>query len=282
MNISSPDHQPILHEQRGPVGVITLNRPHQHNALSPQLLKDLSERLSIWAGNDAIRVVVITGAGDKAFSAGYDINSIASVNPDHPESSDTGSPLSNKPKDASSGRTPFERGLIAVKNFPYPTIAMINGHCFGGALHLAINCDLRFASDHVAIGMPPAKLGLVYEPEGLLQFMQVLGSSKARELFFSGKTYRGAEINALGLVSKLVPADQLSDTVFSLAGEIARNAPLALKGMKQVFNRIEEANFPEALKKEARRLVKESFNSQDIKEGQTAFLEKRPPVFIGK
>ena len=265
------ESQVLLHERRDHIGIITFNRPRQRNALSPQLLRELCDVLADWATSGDIRVVVFTGAGDKAFSAGYDINAIETVGPGHKETRPSG-----------ANGTPFEQALDAVKNFPYPTIAMINGHCFGGALHLALVCDIRVAADHVSIGMPPAKLGVVYGPEGILQFVQVLGTAKARELLFTGRPFKGDEITDMGLVRRLVPADQLTGTVMSMAEEISNNAPLALKGIKRIMNMVEEPAFSDDLKAEAKQLVTESFHSADLKEGQAAFLEKRKPLFVGK
>jgi len=265
------DEKVLLHERRGRIGLITFNRPKQRNALSPQLLRDLCDVLADWAISGDVRVVIFTGAGDKAFSAGYDISAIETVGPGHKET---------RPSGATG--TPFEQALDAVKNFPYPTIAMINGHCFGGALHLALVCDLRVAADHVSIGMPPAKLGVVYGPEGILQFVQVLGTAKARELLFTGRPFKGDEITDMGLVRRLVPSEQLDETVMTMAEEISNNAPLALKGIKRIMNMVEEPLFGDAVKAEAKALVTESFRSADLKEGQAAFLEKRKPVFTGK
>ena len=268
---SSQQSGVLLSEQRGHIGIITFNRPEQHNALSPELLGKLCEVLAAWAASGEVRVVVLTGAGDKAFSAGYDINAIATVGPEHKAAVD------NEPQ-----QTPFERGLAAVKNFPYPTIAMLNGHCFGGALHMALCCDIRIAADHIAIAMPPAKLGVVYGAEGLAQFIDVLGSAKAREMFFTGRTYKGEQIAEMGLAGQLVPADELESTVFTLAEDIALNAPLALRGIKRIMNVVEQPVLSAAQEKEAHELVAASFRSSDLKEGQAAFLEKRKPHFVGE
>lgn len=261
---------PLLSERRGAVGVITFNRPERRNALSPQLLDELCRVLAGWAERGEVRAVVITGAGFEAFSAGYDIRAIETVGP------------AGQARDADGPRgTPFERALAAVRDFPYPTIAMINGHCFGGALHLALCCDLRIAADHITMGMPPAKLGVVYGAEGLWQFLQVLGSARTRELFFTGRSYRGAELRRLGIVEHWVNADQLAPTVFALAEEIGHNAPLALRGIKHILNRLEDPALDPELKAEAGRLVAEAFASSDLQEGQRAFLEKRRPRFTG-
>ncbi len=261
----------LLSEQRGHIGIITFNRPAQHNALSPELLGKLCEVLAAWAASGEVRVVILTGAGDKAFSAGYDINAIATVGPDHKTSTAN-----------DSGETPFERGLAAVKNFPYPTIAMLNGHCFGGALHMALCCDMRIAADHIAMAMPPAKLGVVYGAEGLSQFIQVLGAARAREMFFTGRTYKGEQIAEMGLAGQLVPAEQLESTVLAVAEGIANNAPLALRGIKRIMNIVELPALSTEQEKEACELVAESFRSSDLREGQAAFLEKRKPLFKGR
>lgn len=261
----------LLSEQRGHIGIITFNRPAQHNALSAELLGQLCSVLATWAESDEVRVVILTGAGDKAFSSGYDINAIATVGPEHKTSDN------NEPQ-----QTALERGLAAVKNFPYPTIAMLNGHCFGGALHMALCCDIRIAADHIAMAMPPAKLGMVYGAEGLAQFIQTLGSAKAREMFFTGKTYEGQQIAEMGLVGQLVPAEELEHTVLMMAEEVASNAPLALRGIKRIMNIVELPVLNDKQGKEAHDLVSESFRSSDLKEGQAAFLEKRKPVFSGQ
>ena len=261
---------PLLSEIRGAVGLLTFNRPERRNALSPQLLDELCGVLADWASDGAVRAVVITGAGDQAFSAGYDIRAIETVGPAG----------QSRAADGPRG-TPFERALAAVRDFPYPTIAMINGHCFGGALHLALCCDLRIAADHISMGMPPAKLGVVYGAEGLWQFLQVLGSARTRELLFTGRAYRGAELRRLGIVEHWVEAAELASTAFALAEEISRNAPLALRGIKRILNRLEDPALDPELQAEAGRLVAEAFGSADLKEGQAAFLEKRPPRFSG-
>ncbi len=261
----------LLSEQRGHIGIITFNRPAQHNALSPELLDKLCAVLKAWATSGKIRVVVLTGAGDKAFSSGYDINAIATVGPEHKVAVDN-----------EAQQTPFERGLAAVKNFPYPTIAMLNGHCFGGALHMALCCDIRIAADHIAMAMPPAKLGMVYAAEGLAQFIQILGSAKAREMFFTGRTYQGQEVAEMGLVGQLTPAEVLEHTVLVMAEEIACNAPLALQGIKRIMNMVEQPSLSDTQEREALALVTESFSSSDLVEGQAAFLEKRKPRFVGK
>jgi enoyl-CoA hydratase/carnithine racemase len=260
----------LLTEKRGRMGVLTLNRPERRNALSPRLLITLHETLEAWSAEDEIRTVVIRGAGGKAFSAGYDILAI---------------PTDVTPETASRlrERNPLQLGLESVKQFPYPTIAMLNGHCFGGAVHLALCCDLRVGADDIAVGVPPARLGVVYPHEGITQIAQVLGMARAREVLFTGRSYRGAELRAIGLVDRLVPRSELETTSYGIAEEIAANAPLALKGMKRILNLIEgSVSLSGDARREAQVLFEAALQSQDAKEGQTAFIQKRKPNFVGR
>jgi len=264
------DDKVLTSEVRDCVGTITLCRPAQRNALTPQMLIDLHQTLAAWADSGEVRAVVIRGAGDKAFSAGYDIRSI----PTNP------TPEMERLMRQSN---PLELGLRAVKSFPYPVIAMVNGACFGGALNLAMCCDLRVGADDIAIGMPPAKLGLVYPAEGVAQFVAVLGIARAREVFLTGRTYRGAEVAAMGLIDRLVPRAELEPAVTAMATEIAGNAPLALRGLKRVLNLLEvAAPLGAEAAAEVQALVAASFASADALEGQMAFIEKRTPRFAGR
>jgi enoyl-CoA hydratase/carnithine racemase len=257
-------------ETRGHFGVLTFDRPERRNALSPQLLIALHETLEEWGRDGEIRTVVITGAGEKAFSAGYDIRAIPT---------DVSPETARRLRD----RNPLDLGLASVKNFPYPTIAMVNGHCFGAALNLALCCDLRIGADDIAVGMPPARLGVVYPYGGVAQFAQVLGMARAREVFFTARTYRGEEVRAMGLVDRLVPRAELEATTWSLAEEIAANAPLALRGLKRILNLVETAAAPsDEARREADALFAAALQSEDAKEAQKAFLEKRAPSFSGR
>ena len=260
----------LLKEISNHIGTLKFNRPQQGNALSVELLIELFMTLKQWAETDAVRVIVITGNSDKAFSSGFDIASIPTE-------------VSTEAAQILKTSNPLELALNSVKEFPYPVIAMINGYCFGAGLNLAMCCDIRIGADHIKVGMPPVKLGLVYHPKGLSQFIEVIGMAKTREVFLTGHTYAGKEVLEMGLVNHLVPAGILSETVYAMAGEIAKNAPLSLKGTKKILNMIGKYALiaPEDLH-EAETLIHHAFNSEDLKEGQTAFLEKRRPVFTGK
>lgn len=266
---SVEENEILVQEKRGRVGTLIFNRPQRQNALSPDLLLKLHAALGAWADADEVRAVVITGAGGRAFSSGYDIRAIPTR-------------VTPETERLLRRENPLDLALDAVKSFPYPTIAMVNGHCFGAALNLALCCDLRVGAEDIAVGMTPAKLGVVYPPDGLMQFVHVLGLGRTRELFFTGRTYRGAEVAAMGLVDRLVPREELAETAYGLAEEMAANAPLSVKGIKRILNLIEASStLGEEARREAGELVARAFGSEDLKEGQAAFIEKRTPSFRG-
>ncbi|MCJ7771672.1 MAG: enoyl-CoA hydratase-related protein, partial [Desulfobacterales bacterium] len=172
--------------------------------------------------------------------------------------------------------------MNSIVNYPYPVIAMLNGSVYGGGCELAISCDIRIGADDINIGMTPAKIGVVYSWKGLQRFLNVLGLRSTKEIFFTGKTYSGQRLLDIGLVDYLVPRSELESFTNSMAKEIAGNAPLSLKGNKRILNLLLQSEFSETAKKEAEDLTMMSFASEDLKEGQAAFLEKRNPIFKGK
>ena len=160
---------------------------------------------------------------------------------------------------------------------------MLNGVAFGAGCELSICCDIRIGADDIRMGMPPAKLGLVYPWSGLQRFMQVIGLKSTREIFFTGKTYQGQRLKDIGLVDDLIPRQELEGHTDRLAAEIASNAPLALKGTKRVLNLlVNSSQLLAGSLQEAESLTEASFLSKDLQEGQRAFLEKRKPKFQGK
>jgi enoyl-CoA hydratase len=263
-------NETLLIKTDGHIATLTFNRPEKRNSLTPDILIQIYESLSKFSEGSDIRAVVFTGAGDKAFCAGYDISVI---------------PTSATPEIQEILRTknPVELAMDSIKNFPYPTIAMINGHTFGAGFNLAMCCDIRIGSENLSMGMPPAKLGVVYHPEGIKQFIDVLGMARTREVFLTARTYKGKEAKEKGLVDYLVSPEELESFTYGLAGDITRNAPLSLRGTKKILNMFERSsNLSEADLKESRKLVREAFQSEDLKEGQMAFLEKRKPEFKGR
>ena len=259
----------LLVERDGYVVTLTLNRPEKRNSLSPDLLIRLHQTLNGLAQNDGVRAVILRGQGDLSFSSGYDIAAI---------------PTGTTPEieKTRNNQDPLRLATRSIIDFPYPVIAMLNGYAFGAGCELAVSCDLRIAADDIRMGMPPAKLGLVYPLAGLIRFIQTLGFSRTRELFFIGRFYGGPRILEMGLVDYMVPRQELEPFTRQLAEEIAGNAPLSIKGHKRILNllagsiRLEEDD-----RKEAERILMEAVNSEDLKEGQAAFLEKRKPLFKG-
>jgi enoyl-CoA hydratase/carnithine racemase len=252
------------------VCTLTLNRPENKNSLSPELVEILLKTFADLAMDDTVRAIVIKGIGDQAFCSGYDIRALPTRG-----SEDIHETLKKL--------NPVEALFNTVVNYPYPVIAMVNGVAFGAGCELSLCCDIRIGADDIRMGMPPARLGLVYPWSGLQRFIQVIGLNTTREIFFTGRTYEGNRLKEIGLVDYLIPRRDLEDFTHRMAAEIASNAPLALTGTKRVLNLLVNASQPPASSiAEAESLTEASFLSEDLKEGQLAFLEKRRPKFQGK
>lgn len=264
------NHNVVQSEIENNIGTIIINRPEKRNSLTIEILLQIQLLLEKWKEKGNVKCVIFRGAGDIAFSSGYDILSIPTR-------------ITPELEKFMSAENPLEFALNSIKKFPYPTIAMLNGHAFGAGVNLAICCDIRIGAKDIKVGMPPAKLGIVYHPEGLKQFIEVIGMPAAREIFFTGRTYQGKELERIGIIDILVEKSELSTTTYKMAREISENAPIALRGIKSIFNMIGKGFIlDENDQEEANRLIKEGFNSEDLKEGQTAFIEKRKPLFKNK
>jgi enoyl-CoA hydratase/carnithine racemase len=248
------------------VALLTISNPDKRGALDRTLLESLRfalERL------DA-RCVVLTGEG-RAFCAGYDIEELLR------EGYDDGG-------GGGGSHHPFPTALAAIEAYPYPVIAALNGATIGGGLELAIACDLRIAADTVQLGMPPAKLGVVYASAGLNRFLTTIGGARTRELFLTGRRIDAATAERWGLVNEVVAAEQLSAAALALAVEIAGNAPLSLRGNKAGIGALVAA--AGALDPEVVAVLdaerRAAFESEDLREGLRAFGEKRAPVWQGR
>lgn len=260
----------ILREVKDQVATLVLNRPAKKNALTPELIERLLAELKDLEERNRVRALVIRGSGKEAFCAGYDIGAL----PVGGSAPGTGDPDQTQPVEAL-----FE----SVRRFPYPVIAMLNGHAFGAGYELAVCCDIRIAADDVRVGMPSAKLGLVYPWTGLKRFVTVIGFASSRHLFFSGRAFAGDQLEKMGLADIVLPQIELEAFTYQLAAEIAANAPLALRGTKRIFNLLQESDLLDArAAAEAEQLTANSFASRDLKEGRKAFLEKRKPAFEGR
>jgi len=265
------DEAPLLIERQNNVVTLKLNRPEKKNSLSLELVDILLKTLEDLAADDNVRAVIIRGCGDNAFCSGFDIRSLPTELNGHVN------------KDKLKTLNPVEALFNSVINFPYPVIALINGVAFGAGCELAICCDIRIGVKDARMGMPPAKLGIVYPWKGLQRFIQTIGLKSTREMFFTGRTYHGARLNELGLVDYLISADEIESFTVQMAEEISANAPLALRGTKSVINLLLRSNLlDESSAAEAETITEAAFFSEDLKEGRLAFLEKRRPVFKGK
>jgi enoyl-CoA hydratase/carnithine racemase len=179
---------------------------------------------------------------------------------------------------------PFTEAIDALEAFPYPTLAMLPGHTIGGGLELALSCDLRVAQDGIKLGMPPAKLGLVYSHTGLRRFIDAIGAARTRELFLLGRYIDAPTALQWGLVNRVAIGEQLEALTLELAAELAGNAPLSQKGNKRVIAALlsAEGELTAEVEQELIELRRASFASQDMREGMRAFAEKRAPRWLGK
>jgi enoyl-CoA hydratase/carnithine racemase len=249
------------------VARLTISNLDRRNALDHDILRALAEILPTLAEGIETRCVVITGAGE-VFSAGYDI---ADIDPERFEA-----------EAEALVAHPFHAAMEAVSAHAYPIVAAINGHCLGGGLELAVRCDLRVCAAEAKLGMPPAKLGLIYGHTGLERFIDVLGVARTKELFLLGRTLDAESAWRIGLVNEVVPSDRLERAGLDLAAEIAGNAPISMRGNKRAIETL--AGNPVLTPEQESELVelrRSCFRSEDIREGVRAFAEKRKPRWTG-
>jgi enoyl-CoA hydratase/carnithine racemase len=249
---------------------LTISNPAKRNALDHAILDAISATLGeLSLRSSGARCVIVTGAHGM-FSAGYDIGEI----PDE-EFEERAERLVAHP---------FTQAIDALEAFPYPTLAALPGHTIGGGLELALACDLRVAQAGIKLGMPPAKLGLVYSHTGLRRFIDAIGAARTRELFLLGSYIDAPTALAWGLVNRVAPAEELEATALALAGELAGNAPLSQTGNKRVIAALlsAEGELPADVEEELIELRRASFASKDMREGMRAFAERRPPRWRGE
>lgn len=257
----------VISRTDGNVGTLVFNNPERHNAMSLEMWEACTHAMDRFAADPEVRVVVLTGAGDKAFIAGADISKFG----DERASEDA----------VRRYNEAVEAAYVSVHEFPKPTIAMIRGFCVGGGMGLASCCDLRICSEDARFAVPAAKLGLGYGYAGVKRLIDLVGPSFTKEIFFTARQFNAMEAVEMGLVNRLVENQELEFYVKDYAAMIAANAPLTVDSIKFIVG--------EAVKDEIRRdmkrcedLVEACFRSADYEEGRTAFMEKRKPLFKGR
>jgi enoyl-CoA hydratase/carnithine racemase len=257
----SPE-EPLLRERHGRVELLRINRERARNAIDGPTSIALGRAFDELAGDDDVWVVVLTGTGDKAFSAGMDLKAF----------------VSGQAGDIMSAEHGFAN--IARRNFPKPVIAAVNGVALAGGLEIVLSCDLVVAAEHAAFGIPEAKRGLVAAGGGLLRLHRRIPYSIALELALTGDTIDARRAAEFGFVNRVVPADRVVPEALELAERICANAPLSVRASKEIMRRSVGMTEDEAWEMNAE-LIMPIFTSKDAIEGSTAFAEKRPPVWQG-
>lgn len=255
----------IIYEKAERVATITLNRPEALNVFSGEVIDEVILALEDAKNDESTRVVVLTGAGQKAFSAGMDIKTMIGMN-------------ALKARDLS---LMGERLCLELENLEKPVIAAINGYALGGGLEVAMACDLRIASENARMGQPEINFGLIPGWGGTQRLTRLIGRTKAKELVLTGKMVDAKTAEQLGVVNAVAPSDRLMETVREFALELASKAPVAMKVAKALINKGADISLDSALA-----LEREGFgvvaSTEDLQEGVKAFIEKRKPVFKGK
>jgi enoyl-CoA hydratase/carnithine racemase len=247
---------------------IRISNPERRNALDHEILDALAETLPQLDRGIETRCVLITGA-PPVFSAGYDIATI---------------PSETFERDAEAlVAHPFHAAMEALAAHPWPTLAAINGHCLGGGLELAITCDLRICAAGAKLGMPPAKLGLIYGHTGLRKFLDTIGLAWTKELFLTGRNVGAARAEQIGLVHEVVDDEGLEQAAVELAASVAGNAPLSMRGNKHAIDLLTQCPTLTEHQEVGLIALREScFSSEDFREGIRAFAEKRRPRWTGR
>jgi enoyl-CoA hydratase/carnithine racemase len=241
------------------------NNPERRNAVSLDMWQAIPSVLEGFAADAAIRVVVLTGAGDKAFVSGADISQF------------------EKERSSAEAVAHYdavgEKAQTALKMCDKPVLAMIRGYCIGGGLNIANLCDLRIASDDARFGIPAAKMGLGYRAGSMKHLVDIVGAAYAREIMITARQFSAEEALRMGLVHKVVPVAELEKTTHDYCQMIAANAPLTMRAAKRIIREVSSNSYDA---KACQAWVKECFDSEDYREGRRAFMEKRKPVFKGR
>jgi len=249
------------------IGWITFNNPARHNAVSLEMWQALTVTLEAYAADPEVRVIILKGAGEKAFVAGADISQFKEKR--------------SSPAAVEEYNTTADRAGETLQTSPKPTIAMVRGYCIGGGTALAVGCDIRIAAEDARFGVPAAKLGLGYRFPGIKRLADVVGPAFTAEIFFTARQFSAQEALQMNLVNRVVPAAELEKYTLDYANTIVNNAPLTIAAVKRSI--IEYLKSPaERDMALCQKMVDDCYTSADYTEGQTAFMEKRKPAFKGR
>lgn len=255
----------IIYEKSEGIATITLNRPEALNVFSKEVVEEIMHVLDDVKNDEGVRVVVLTGAGEKAFSAGADIKAMVGM-------------TALKARELS---LMGEKLCLAFENLEKPVIAALNGYALGGGLEVAMSCDIRIASENARVGQTEINFGLIPGWGGTQRLTRLIGRTKAKELVFTGRMIDAKTAEQLGILNMVVPPDKFKETVRQFATELASKAPVAIRVAKALINKGADISLDSALA-----LEREGFgvvaSTEDLKEGVSAFTEKRKPIFKGK
>jgi enoyl-CoA hydratase len=259
------NYETILVEKRGSVAVLTINRPDKLNALGYKVHAEGVEALENLRKDDEVRVLVITGSGEKSFIAGADISEFVDQ-----------TPITQR------NNFYYEKTLFnTIDAFPKPVIAMINGFCLGGGCEVALACDIRLASEKSRFGQPEVNLGIIPGGGGTQRLTKLVGEGKSMEMILTGDMIDAQTALSIGLVNQVYSPEELQTKTMEMANKIAEKSPIALQLAKEAVKLASKSNLDEGLRREVD-LFAVCFSTEDKKEGVSAFLEKRKPVFKGK
>jgi enoyl-CoA hydratase/carnithine racemase len=255
----------ILTEQSGEIARIIFNQPEKRNAVSLEMWEAVEAAVTRFQADDSVRILILSGAGGKAFVSGADVSKFESERA--------------SAEAVAHYNATTKRVYDLIEAFPKPTIAQIDGFCVGGGVALALSCDLRICGENSQFAIPAAKLGLGYGFEGINRLVNIVGPSFAKEIFFTARRFDAEEARMMGLVNRVVPAEDVGRVAQETAEMIAANAPMTVASVKYIVGQTVTDESQRDLAECAAR-VKACFDSQDYIEGRRAFLEKRKPNFV--
>ncbi|HYG53726.1 MAG TPA: enoyl-CoA hydratase [Burkholderiales bacterium] len=255
----------LIGKKDGAIGWLVFNNPERRNAVSVDMWEAMPQVLDGFLNDPEVRVVVLAGAGGKAFVSGADISQF--------EKQRSSADAVQRYEELAEG------AQLKLQTFDKPTIAMIRGYCLGAGVNIANVCDLRIAAEDARLGIPAAKMGLGYRASSMKNLVDIIGAANAREVMITGRQFAAAECREMGWVNKVVPVPELEAETRTLCETIAGNAPLTMRAAKRIIREVSRSDYDA---EKCRAWMRECFESEDYKEGRKAFMEKRKPMFTGR